>query len=61
VKVGEPVEFVARWSSFFGMRGRVVQVDPFPMITVGDDPRPIRVGAREVIPVDEPQHIGGAE
>lgn len=63
MKVGERVIVVASWSSFFRQHGEITQVDPFVMIRLdGDDPRPIRVGEREVIPEEESQRsIGGAE
>lgn len=62
MKVGDTVLVVAEWSSFHGMRGRVVQVDPYLAIAVGGDPRPIRVGEREVVRCALPeQHHAGAE
>ena len=59
--IGRRVEFVATWSSFVGMLGTIVQVRPHLMVRLDDDPRPIRVGDREVLLIEEPQHIGGAE
>lgn len=61
MKLGEPVIFVADWSSFVGKRGHVTQVHPFVMVVLDDDPRPIRVGEREVVPASETAHHAGAE
>ena len=48
------VEFCAHWSSFFGMKGTVVATKPFLMVLLDGDRHPVRVGDREVRPL-EPQ------
>lgn len=52
---GDRVLFIAPWSSFKGQRGKVTQTEPCLMVVFPDDPRPIRVGEREVIPDPESQ------
>lgn len=55
---------VATWSTLRGLRGVVTQITPYTMVRLdGDDPRPVRVGDREVIPEhgDSAKHVGGAE
>ena len=61
MKVGDRILFTADWSSFLGMHGNLTQVEPFFMATIGDDPRPLRVGEREFVPDAEPAHLAGAE
>jgi hypothetical protein len=61
VKVEQRVEVIASWSSFRGMRGTVTQTSPFLMVVMDDDPRPIRIEEASVVPVEDPQHIAGAE
>jgi hypothetical protein len=51
VKIGQRVLFIAVWSSFRGKRGHVHATDPL-MVVMDDDPKPIRVGTREVIPLE---------
>ncbi len=62
MKVGQRVLFIARWSTFLGKRGHVSQTAPL-MVVMDDDPKPIRVGEREVIPLeyDSAKHFAGAE
>lgn len=62
MRVGERVRFVAAWSSFYGMTGAIVQMQPHIMILIDRDKHPIRVGEREIA-VDEPssQSLTGAE
>ncbi len=62
MKPGDRVVVVAHWSTFRGMRGRVVATMPHLMILIDDDKYPIRVGTREVV-VDEPSTVNmtGAE
>ncbi len=62
MKPGDRVVVVAHWSTFRGMRGRVVATSPHLMILIDDDKYPIRVGTREVV-VDEPSTVNmtGAE
>lgn len=55
IDLGARVEVIASWSSFRGMRGRVVQTDPFLMVVFDDDPRPMRIEEPTVIPVVESQ------
>ncbi len=52
---------IARWSSFYGMHGKVTQTTPYLMVLIDGDTYPIRVGEREVIHEETKQHIGGAE
>ncbi len=62
MKLDQRIIVVAPWSSFRGQRGRVTPLAPYPMVVLDDDPRPIRVGANEVIPeAESARHIGGAE
>lgn len=59
--INQRVRVVSEWSSFCGMTATVTATHPHLMITVDDDPRPIRVGANEIVPIpDEPQHTKGA-
>lgn len=60
--LGERVIVVAPWSTLKGMRGVVTQTAPYVMVRLdGDDPRPVRVGEREVIAESSERHVGGAE
>lgn len=63
MKIGQRVLFIASWSSFKGKRGHVCQTEPVLMVVMDDDPKPIRVGEREVIPLDfdSRRHLAGAE
>lgn len=42
------VEFHAMWSSFFGLRGKVVSTTPRLMVLIDGDRHPVAVGDREV-------------
>lgn len=56
MRVKDRVRVTAAWSSFYGMRGRVTQVEPHIMIIIEGDVQPIRVGEREIV-LDEPDEI----
>ncbi len=62
IRNGDRVVFVAQWSSFYRMKGRVTQVTPHTMIIVDGDSYPIRVGEKEIA-LDEPSvpNMTGAE
>lgn len=57
--VGERVIGVAPWSSFRGKRGVVTQTEPFLMVRVDEDERPIRMGDGEVI-AEQSEHLARA-
>lgn len=48
-------------NSFAGQFGRVTQDVPFLMVLLEGERKPLRFGERELVRVETPQHIGGAE
>lgn len=62
IRKGDSVVVTAQWSSFFGMKGKVTQVHPHPMIVIEGDSYPIRVGEKEIA-LDLPSNpnLTGAE
>jgi hypothetical protein len=48
-RVGDRVSVNAHWSSFYGMRARVVETRPVLMILIDGDRLPIRVGEQEIL------------
>lgn len=61
---GTRVEVVASWSSFLGLRGHVTKAAPRGdgwFVLLDGERLPLAFGWREVVPVDEPQHIASGE
>lgn len=61
MRPGARIIVTAQWSSFYGMKGTVNATSPHLMITIDGDTYPIRMGAREVAPLETAPHHGGAE
>ena len=55
MKVGTPIIVIAEWSSLLGMTGHVTQMTPCILVTVGGDPRPVRVAEHEIAPYEDPE------
>ena len=55
MRAGQRVVVVASWSSFCGMRGKVMQVSPHLMVHLDGDAFPMRFGDREVAPDESGQ------
>ncbi len=62
MRVGDRVRVVAHWSSFVGMKGRVVSTSPHLMVRLDGDTYPLRIEEPSVV-IDEPSEISltGAE
>jgi hypothetical protein len=60
--VGDRVTVTKQWSSFYGMRGVLMQIRPFTMVLFDGDKHPLRIEEPTIVrdvPVEP--HVGGAE
>ncbi len=58
---GDAVVFFAHWSTWRGMRGRVVDRKPGLWVLIDGDQHPVAVSDREVVRDESELHMGGAE
>jgi hypothetical protein len=49
MKVGSRVLITAGWSSFHHRRGVITQLDPYLMVLLDGEAKPLRMGVRELI------------
>jgi hypothetical protein len=54
MKVGTRVLITAGWSSFHHRRGVITQIEPFIMVLLEGERKPLRMGHREFIADPEP-------